>query len=185
MPSITTISTVFSEHLTSAAALVELKSPMDEANQNTSLWLYQVTLDEHSRNCSAPLLQESTAVNSARKKGIVPLGVNLQFLVTPMRSNINANYDELTRLFVAINDASILHVPKLTGGHDSLRISILTESLEDRFRIWDSFKNKAYRISFSCILRTAILDSDRVVDEFPVSGFESVDVGTLTVGAGT
>ncbi len=169
MTSISTISQAFKAHLEDVAVgfLVELKSPVRDDNPNTSLWLYQVTPDEFSRNGPPPTLQEASP-GKPRQVGLRPLGVNLYFLVTPMKDDMIANHDEMTRLMLCIHDEPVIFVPKPLGGTDAIRISIGSESLEDRLRLWDSFKSKPYRLSFTCVLRTGKLQSSQVLTEYPV-----------------
>lgn len=170
MTSVASISQALKKHLQDedAGFGVELTSPTRDEVQTTSLWLYQVTPDEFSRNGPAPTLQEASA-GRPRQVGLRPLGVNLYYLVTPMKVDTLANFDEISRLMLRIHEQPLMFVPTPLGGSDPIRISIGSESLEDRFRLWDSLKNKPYRLSFTCVLRTGKLQSSLVSDEHAVS----------------
>ncbi len=180
MSSISAVSDSF-KNILSKGGIVDLKSPADDVNENTSLFLYHIVPDEFGRNISRPVANEGDG--GPRKVGLVPLSVNLQYLITPLKKDVTANNDEASRLLLAIHENPIVIVRDIAQGiNDKMRVSFACESIEDRFRIWDSFKNKPYRLSFAVMLRSAKILSLQTTDEVSVASIGSTPFQTLGVG---
>lgn len=181
MSSIYKISEALKTHLSRGHSFsVELKDPTEQNPvADVSVWLYQVQPDEFSRNASPPVLEEGrsngTGGLTKRKQSIVPpCGINLHYLVTPLAGNVESDHEVLGRMLLTIHESPLIRVPDPQLDQDEqIRIILPAEALEDRIRLWDSLKSKPYRLSFTCVLRTARLYSSLTMEEAPVLSFSS------------
>lgn len=132
----------------------ELAGDMPEDTRLT-LYLYRVTVNEHSRQQRAPQRPGDS---------LPPLGLDLHFLLSAWAGNAQ---DELITLAWAMRqlyqhpllDASSLS-PEAGWARDEV-IQIIPAELptEDMMRIWDAL-DPAYRLSVSYIARLVRLDPD-------------------------
>jgi hypothetical protein len=138
----------------------ELAGEPGDATRIT-LYLYRVTVNEHSRQVQA--------ASSARP---TPLGLDLHFLLTAWAGNAR---DEHTMLAWAMRqlhmfpilDASSLSPEAGWGANEVIQVIPAELSTEDVMRIWDAL-DPAYRLSVSYIARLVRLDPDGQVQGRPV-----------------
>ena len=140
--------------------------PSGQDSTRISLWLYQVIVDEFSRNASTPSADDRT--DSRRRFRLPPLGVNLYYLITPILGNSESDQRALARIMLTLHENSILGVTqKDSEVNERVRISVLTESFDDRIKLWESL-GKPYRLSIGYEVRTVRLVSKQVDDVVPV-----------------
>lgn len=123
---------------------------------HVTLYLYRVTVNEHSRQTRRPAAPTDT---------FVPLGLDLHYLLTAWAAN---PLDEQVTLAWAMRqlhqypvlDASSLS-PEAGWNRDEV-IQIIPAELttEDIMRIWDALE-PAYRVSVSYVARLVRLDPDQ------------------------
>lgn len=161
---------------------VQLKDPSEvDQTSGVSVWLFQVQPDEFSRNSPAPVLREAAAGPNAgdpaakrKRSAVPPFGLNLYYLVTPTTGNVESDQEVLGRMLLTIHESPMLRVQEPESGQDEqVRIILPGDSLEDRIRLWDSLKSKPYRLSFTCVVRTARLLSSISIEEAPVLSLSS------------
>jgi hypothetical protein len=169
---------------------VHLKDPNDPPlSSAVSVWLYQVLVDEMSRNNLPPTLPPPNALppgapvalGKRRRAVAPPLGVNLYYLVTPDTGTAAGDHNAVGAMLLALHESPLLRVPDVNNParDEEIRIHLPIDSLEDRVRLWDTLKGRAYRLSFTCLLRTAFLHSNRTLDESLV-----LSVGSAPLPAG-
>jgi len=132
----------------------QLAGDIDETTHLT-LYLYRVTVNEHSRLSRRPEAANDTPV---------PLGLDLHFLLTAWAAN---PLDELVTLAWAMRqlhqypvlDASSLSPEAAWGGDEVIQVIPAELSTEDVMRIWDAL-DPAYRLSVSYVARLVRLDPD-------------------------
>lgn len=132
----------------------QLAGDIDESTRLT-LYLYRVTVNEHSRLTRRPEAANDTAV---------PLGLDLHFLLTAWAAN---PLDELVTLAWAMRqlhqypvlDASSLSPEAAWAGDEVIQVIPAELSTEDVMRIWDAL-DPAYRLSVSYVARLVRLDPD-------------------------
>ena len=132
----------------------QLAGDIDESTRLT-LYLYRVTVNEHSRLTRRPEAANDTAV---------PLGLDLHFLLTAWAAN---PLDELVTLAWAMRqlhqypvlDASSLSPEAAWASDEVIQVIPAELSTEDVMRIWDAL-DPAYRLSVSYVARLVRLDPD-------------------------
>jgi hypothetical protein len=120
-----------------------------------TLYLYRVTVNEHSRQTHRP---------GAPSDVPVPLGLDLHYLLTVWAGN---GLDEQVTLAWAMRqlhlfpvlDASSLSPEAAWSGDEVIQIIPAELSTEDVMRIWDAL-DPAYRLSVSYVARLVRLDPD-------------------------
>ena len=130
----------------------ELTGEPGDATRIT-LYLYRITVNEHSRQAAAGTTARST-----------PIGLDLHFLMTAWAGNAR---DEHAMLAWAIRqlhmfpilDASSLSPEAGWGANEVIQIIPAELPTEDIMRIWDAL-DPAYRLSVSYIARLVRLDPD-------------------------
>lgn len=163
------------------SSTVELLDPVatrqKQAN-GVSLWLYQVQVDEFTRNNARPATNAVAAAANGRRRqvsAVPPLGLTLCFLVTPLTDNPANDFDVLERMLLTIHEAPILRVQVPAEGIDEhVRLVLPRETLEERLRLWESLKTPAYRMSFVLQARIARLFATTTIDESPVLSLSAV-----------
>jgi hypothetical protein len=163
---------------TGSGSTVSLGDPSQVISPGVSLWLYQASLDEFSRNGAGPTFDPPSSPvggGTVRRRALLPpLGVNLSFLVTPLHDDADKALEILDRLLLAIYESPLLIVRDIAKNIDErMRMVMISDNFEERHRLWDSLKDKSYRLSITCQLRTARLFSTKVVDDSAVLNLTS------------
>jgi hypothetical protein len=138
----------------------QLAGEVDEATR-ISLYLYRITVNEHSRQTRRP---------GAPADGFVPLGLDLHYLLTAWAAN---PLDEQVTLAWAIRqlhqfpvlDASSLSSEAGWSADEVVQIIPAELSTEDVMRIWDAL-DPAYRLSISYVARLVRLDPEQDDEAF-------------------
>jgi hypothetical protein len=141
----------------------ELAGTVDDTLTRITLYLYRVTINEHSR-------QRRPGMMSPEQQA--PLGLDLHFLLTAWSGTAQ---DELLTLTWAMRqlylhpilDASSLS-PEAGWGRDEV-IQIVPSELpnEDMMRIWDALE-PAYRLTVPYVARLVRVDPDVIETALPV-----------------
>ncbi len=180
MSMIADISEAFRDYLQDSVSVVNggsvwLGDPTEGNNAGVSLWLYQVSLDEFIRNGAGPIVDPSAPSaggGAPRRRSLKPpLGVNLSFLITPMNHPVASKtaLNVVNQVLLTIHEAPLLPIRDSNLGlNEQVRIHVVSDNFEERHRLWDSLKDKPYRLSFTCVLRTARLFSTKLIDEAAV-----------------
>lgn len=145
---------------------IVFKNPTETARDTSnrlSLWLYQITENEHVKN------QPMTRANGADSLQHAPLALNLHYLITPFANVSNgasASRDEdhmvLGKLMQVFYDNSIILLRDVTNGvAEELRIIFKRLSLEELTRIWEALR-EPYRLSICYRVQVTRIDSMRV-----------------------
>jgi hypothetical protein len=132
----------------------QLAGEIDETTRIT-LYLYRVTVNEHSRQSRRP---------GAPDDGFVPLGVDLHYLLTGWAANALDEQVTLTWSMRQLHQFPVLDASSLSpeagwGGDEVIQVIPAELSNEDIMRIWDAL-DPAYRISVSYVARLVRLDPD-------------------------
>ena len=138
----------------------QLSGDLDETT-HLSLYLYRVTVNEHSRQ---------TRAASAQGSGPVPLGLDLHYLLTAWSGN---PLDEQVTLAWAMRqlhrypvlDASSLSNEAAWAPDEVIQVIPAELSNEDIMRIWDAL-DPDYRLSVSYVARLVRLDPDEDSESF-------------------
>jgi hypothetical protein len=136
---------------------IVLVNPGDQGAPVTlSLWLYQVTPNEHLRNVPNIRIQNE---NFDR---LTPLPLDLCYLLTPLKQNEEENQITLGRALQVIYDNSIL---TLNAGNnvEQLHLSICQRSIEELAKVWEALQ-KPYRLSICFEVRVVRIDSERTLN---------------------
>lgn len=134
----------------------ELAGTIEETTRIT-LYLYRVTVNEHSRQQRPDLMSPEQQA---------PLGLDLHFLLTAWAGNAQ---DELLPLAWAMRqlylhpilDASSLSPEAAWNREEVIQIIPSELSTEDMMRIWDALE-PPYRLSVSYVARLVRLDPDAI-----------------------
>jgi hypothetical protein len=126
-----------------------------DSSNRLSLWLYQVTENEHIKN-NPPLRQVNQLTRSE-----TPLSLNLYYLVTPFAASGESDHLLLGRTMQAFYDNAILHLRRPPDDiSEELRIIFCRLTLEELTRIWDALR-EPYRLSVAYQVRVTTIDSQR------------------------
>jgi hypothetical protein len=122
-----------------------------------TLYLYRVTVNEHTRNVRR-------ATDTTRES--VPLSVDLHFLLTAWAGNAFAEHTLLVWAMRQLHqhpvfDRSSLSPEAAWGPGEFVQVIPAELSTEDVMRIWDALE-PAYRLSVSYIARVVRIDADEV-----------------------
>lgn len=127
----------------------------DKEATKLSLWLYQVTENEHLKNQS----EEYKTGNRLKKP---PLALNLYYLVTPFGKDIQTNQLLMGRTLQTFHDnANITLIDPDNQVAEKLHIVFCRLSLEELTRIWEALR-EAYRLSVCYQVRVVQIDSERI-----------------------
>ena len=135
---------------------VDLNNPGDDAAERTlSIWLYQVTPNEHLRNA-----------NNIRATGevvehITPLPLDLYYLLTPSMANESTNQVTLGRALQVLYDNSIITL-NAGANTEELHLSICQRSIEELAKVWEAL-HTPYRLSVCFEVRVVRIDSERTL----------------------
>jgi hypothetical protein len=127
---------------------VDVKAPLD-----LSIWLYQVTPNEHLRN--APNLR----LRTEEFEHLPPLSLDLYYLLTPLQADESQNQITLGRALRVLYDNSILTL-NAVGNVEELHLSICQRSIEELAKVWEAMQ-KPYRLSVCFEVRVVRIDSER------------------------
>jgi len=130
----------------------------DPANR-LSLWLYQITENEFVKN------QTPTRANGDNQTQMVPLALNLFYLVTPFAGPAEADQLVLGKIMQVLYDNAIVLVRNVPDGDfEELRIVLCRLTLEELTRIWEAL-GEPYRLSVCYQVRVAHVESTRVIGQ--------------------
>lgn len=158
---------------------VQLAAPGAPGGGNLlSLWLYQVTEDEFTRN-RQPTQTKADALRPP------PLRLNLHYLLTPLFATPEQDMQVLGRAMRWLYENAVMEVrtrpdSSIDQFADVVRIGVGVSDLEGLARLWEAVQ-QPYRLSVGYLVRTARIDPTtaepvaRVVD--PVAGWVDPAVG--------
>ena len=127
----------------------------DSANR-LSLWLYQITENEHLKNQPPP------RSNGHRSRPITPMAVNLYYLITPFATSGQANHLLLGKAMQVLYDNAIIRLQEPADEvAEELRVIFCRLSLEELTRIWEALQ-EPYRLSVCYQVRVMRIESHRV-----------------------
>jgi hypothetical protein len=141
-----------------ARALLDDLSGAAPAGLTLTITLYEILEDPPSRNRPRPQRPDGTAVVSTKP----PMALRLHYLLTPWGGDALTEQQILGRAMQALYDDAILAGTELLGGlrgsADTLKITLIPLSLEDRSRVWYAIQ-KPYRLSVNYEVRVVNLDA--------------------------
>jgi hypothetical protein len=162
-----TIKALLKSHIPelSGEEAIVFESPGDMEQPVTpklSVFLYLITENPYLRNA------EPLPVNLDKMRH-APLYLELQYLFTPYAQNKETEMIIMESLIRTLYDYAILSGSQLQGnlagsGHDPLKITPKTLSLDELNKLWSVFPNKAYKLSVSYLVTPVIIQSDIVKD---------------------
>ena len=132
----------------------QLAGEIDETTRLT-LYLYRLTVNEHSRLSRRPVAMPDTPV---------PLGLDLHYLLTawaanPLDEQVTIAWAMRQLHLFPVLDASSLSPEAGWGGDEVVQVIPAELTTEDVMRIWDAL-DPAYRLSVSYVARLVRLDPD-------------------------
>jgi hypothetical protein len=135
---------------------------MDDPDTTLSLYLYRVSVNEHTRN----MMQRRD------NNEIQSLTLDLHYLLTVWARSALAEQTILAWAMRQLFLNPILNTSSLTPeanwqSNDVVQVIPAEISNEDIMRIWDAFE-PSYRLSFSYVARVARIDPDEIPDDKPV-----------------
>ena len=126
------------------------------AANRVSLWLYQVTENEHLKN------HPTNRGNGHASVQETPLALNLFYLVTPFAPSEEGNLLLLGSTMQVFYDNAIITLQNAPDEvFEELRIVLCRLSLEELTRIWEALR-EPYRLSVCYQIRVTRIDSRRV-----------------------
>jgi hypothetical protein len=136
-----------------------------------SLWLYQITENEHMKN------QPAVRANGADTIRPAPMALNLHYLVTPFAPSGELDHLLLGKTMQVLYDnaTTLLRLPAEEIAEE-LRIIFARLTLEELSRVWEALR-EAYRLSVAYQVRVTQVDSlqttgyARVIDR--IAAFET------------
>lgn len=154
----------------SEAAIV-FSNPTDTARDSSnrlSLWLYQITENEHVKNrpmLRSPVVPATPPPPAARAPRLVaeypPMALNLYFLATPFAQSDEADHLLLGKTMQVLYDNAIVFLEDAASNiFEELRVIFCRLSLEELTRIWESLR-EPYRLSVCYLIRVTRIDSRR------------------------
>jgi len=139
-------------------ALLDDLSGTAPAGLTLTITLYEILEDAPSRNRPRPQQAAGTAVLSTKP----PMALRLHYLLTPWGGDSVTEQQILGRAMQALYDEAILSGTALLGGlqgsADTLKITLIPLTLEDRARVWYAIQ-KPYRLSVNYEVRVVNLDA--------------------------
>lgn len=136
-----------------------------DAETTLTLYLYRLTLDDHTRNYGRP---NGSSGSAAR----LPLWLGLHFMLTVWTDNALAEHALLTWAMRELHMNPVLNASVLSpdGGwdaHDVVQITPAELTNEELMRVWDRLK-PSYRLSMPYMARVVRIDPDTTPDALPV-----------------
>jgi hypothetical protein len=133
-----------------------------------SLWLYQVSPNEHLRN--QPFVRRTTPGPPVNDdvQFYPPLALNLFYLLTPSIQDAGGASDQLAdqqvlgRVMQVLHDQSILHMPSLQTPETAheLHVSLAPRTIDELAQVWEAMQ-QPYRLSVCYEVRAVRVDSER------------------------
>lgn len=149
--------------------------PIPTQNALIHVYLFRVEVNPFFEN-NPPIRPDSTTIQEP------PLGLNLQYLITPYGPNqqeIQLTLGEVMSVFHQtriIPQASLdISIQDLT---EELRVVPLSLSLDQMSELWRAFDGRSYRLSVAYEVSAVVVDNPVAQQVVPVEE-RSVDVGTL------
>jgi hypothetical protein len=159
----------------SAAAIV-LTNPTDvqrDPANRLSLWLYQITENEHVKN------QPPARATRDNLTQVPPLALNLFYLVTPFAGPAEADQLVLGKIMQVMYDNAIVLVRNVPDADfEELRIVLCRLTLEELTRIWEAL-GEPYRLSVCYEVRVMHVESSRFISQARVID-RAADLGDAT-----
>jgi hypothetical protein len=141
-----------------ARAVLDDLSGAAPAGLTLTITLYEILEDGPSRNRPRPQQPAGTAVISTKP----PMALRLHYLLTPWAGDSATEQQILGRAMEVLYDDAILAGTTLLGGlqgsADTLKITLIPLTLEDRARVWYAIQ-KSYRLSVNYEVRVVNLDA--------------------------
>jgi len=141
-----------------ARALLDDLSGAAPGGLTLTITLYEILEDAPSRNRPRPQQPDGTAVLSTKP----PMALRLHYLLTPWGGDSVTEQQILGRAMQALYDEAIMGGTMLLGGlqgsTDTLKITLIPLTLEDRSRVWYAIQ-KPYRLSVNYEVRVVNLDA--------------------------
>jgi hypothetical protein len=142
-------------------------APSQGNTSQVSVWLYQVAVDEFSRNAPAPQGDYQTPTRT--KAAAPPLGINLYYLITPYFEQTETEQQALAQVMLYFYENPVLAVYQPdVGVNDQVRVTPLPDSLADRATLWQAL-TQPFKLSMSYIVRTVRLINPNLVPVAPVN----------------
>jgi hypothetical protein len=143
-----------------ARAVLDDLSGAVPAGLTLTITLYEILEDGPSRNRPQPQRPDQTAVVSTKP----PMALRLHYLLTPWGGDQITEQQILGRAMQALYDDAILAGPALLGGlrgsTDTLKLTLIPLTLEDRARVWYAIQ-KPYRLSVNYEVRVVNLNATK------------------------
>jgi hypothetical protein len=140
------------------AVLSDLAEDTAPGGPTLTITLYEILEDGPSRNRARPQQPDGTAVVSTKP----PMALRLHYLLTPWGGDPVTEQQILGRAMQILYDDAILAGTMLSGGlrgsADTLKITLIPLTLEDRARVWYAIQQK-YRLSVNYEVRVVNLDA--------------------------
>jgi hypothetical protein len=162
-----------------ARAVLDDLSGAAPAGLTLTITLYEILEDGPSRNRPRPQQPAGTAVISTKP----PMALRLHYLLTPWGGDSMTEQQILGRAMEVLYDDAILAGTVLLGGlkgsADTLKITLIPLTLEDRARVWYAIQ-KSYRLSVNYEVRVVNLDATEQLREEVVQS-RTIDAGALAI----
>ncbi len=160
-----------------AHAVLDDLSGTAPAGLTLTITLYEILEDAPSRNRPRPQQPAGTAVVSTKP----PMALRLHYLLTPWGGDSMTEQQILGRAMQALYDDTILSGTELLGGltgsADTLKITLIPLTLEDRARVWYAIQ-KPYRLSVNYEVRVVNLDATEELRDEVVQS-RTLDAGLI------
>ena len=160
-----------------AHAVLDDLSGTAPAGLTLTITLYEILEDAPSRNRPRPQQPAGTAVVSTKP----PMALRLHYLLTPWGGDSMTEQQILGRAMQALYDDTILSGIELLGGlagsADTLKITLIPLTLEDRARVWYAIQ-KPYRLSVNYEVRVVNLDATEELRDEVVQS-RTLDAGLI------
>jgi Pvc16 N-terminal domain len=143
-----------------------------DASNRMSLWLYQITENEHLKN------QPPQRVQGNNNFTETPLALNLYYLITPFAPSGELDHLLLGKTAQVLYDNAIIQLRNSADNvAEELKITFCRLSLEELTRIWEALR-EPYRLSVCYQIRVARIESQHVTQKARVVGV-SRDYGNI------
>jgi Pvc16 N-terminal domain len=141
-------------------SVITFSNPTDarqDAANRLSLWLYQITENEHVKN-AAP-----TPNGNGTSSHLPPMALNLFYLLTPLTTSGENDQQLIAKSIQVFYDNALVVVRNADNQvAEELRIIFCRVELEQLTRIWEALQ-EPYRLSVCYQVRVAHIDSLRIL----------------------
>jgi hypothetical protein len=129
----------------------------DEANNQLSIWLYEVRMDEFLRNPP-----NGRVPGDDRQVRFPPLAINLFYLLTPSTSSDEGDQLVLGRSMQIFHDNPILLLQsaEVEGEAEELKITMCQRDIRELAEVWEALQ-QPYRLSVCYEVRVPRIESMR------------------------